>query len=245
MNEAQLMTKIENLYLEDPENFLLIEIGANDGYCCDRMHKFVLKHDPKSIMVEPIKGYFEKLKQNYQHLKNINYENIALDNKEGTVAMTYIPRERIVNEEVRFRMDDTPQLWKEHWAGGLGSFYTDKNNLGCPELQQYQETIEVETKTFDFLFKKYNIQSYKNVVLQTDCEGHDLVLMKSFPFHLKTPTIYISEIYHATRYPPSHPNFNTNKGLYTEEDENEAKSILSKQGYDLHRSGDLIGVLRG
>lgn len=244
IEENELMLKIESLYLSDPDNFLLIEIGANDGYCCDRMHSFVLKHDPRAVMVEPLPDYFKKLKSNYAHLKNINYENIAISDSDGVNKMTYIPQQEIANENVRFRMDNTPHLWKEHWAGGLGSFYTDKNNLGCPELKQYQKTIDVQTKTFSYILEKYDVASYNNVVLQTDCEGHDLVLMKSFPFEIIKPKFYICEIYAKTRYPPSHPNYGTNKGLYSQENEDEASQILQSNNYELFRSNDMIGILK-
>lgn len=245
IEKNNLMSVIERIYLTDPENFLLIEIGANDGYCCDRMWPFVLKHDPNAIMVEPIPGYFNKLKKNYSHLNNINYENIAISDSEGVVTMNFIPQKTIEEEKVKFRLEGNPELWKEHWAGGLGSFYDDKNNLACPELKQFAQTIEVETKTFQYLFDKYDIASYKNVVLQTDCEGHDLVLMKSFPFDQKKPKVYISEIYGKTRYPPSHPNYNTDKGMYSQSDEDEAVNILSSQGYKTYRTNDLVGFLMG
>jgi len=238
-----LMGLVEKLYLSDPENFLLIEIGANDGYCCDRMWDFVLQHDPKSIMVEPIPGYFKKLKKNYSHLNNIYFENLAISDKDGIAEMRYIPEETISSEKVTFRLTSQPNLWKEHWAGGLGSLYENKNNLGCPELKQFEEVIPVELKTFEYLFNKYDVGSYKNVVLQTDCEGHDLVLMRAFPFDKVTPKIYISEIYGQTRYPPSHPNYGTNIGMYSPEEEREAIEILESNNYQIFSENDLVGIL--
>ena len=51
----------------------LIQIGANDGLRFDNINKFIKKYQLKSILVEPIREYFEQLKVNYQ-----NYENIFL-----------------------------------------------------------------------------------------------------------------------------------------------------------------------
>ena len=245
IEENVLMRYIESLYLASPDDFLLIEIGANDGYCCDRMWPFVLKDAPNAIMVEPVPGYFNKLKSNYGHLNNIRFENIAISDTEGINKINYIPQETIEAEKVTFRMEGAPHLWKEHWAGGLGTFYTDKNNLACPELNKFKETIEVETKTFQYLFDKYNISSYKNVVLQTDCEGHDFVLMNNYPFSAKKPRIYISEIYGKTRYPPSHPNYGTAKGMYSQEEEDKAVKLLTSMGYEVYHSNDLIGISKG
>tara|TARA_A100000172_G_scaffold16038_2_gene8579 strand:- start:9653 stop:10402 length:750 start_codon:yes stop_codon:yes gene_type:complete len=240
----QLMKMVENLYLSSPQDFLLIEIGANDGYCCDRMWDFVLRNDPTSIMIEPIPGYFKKLKENYAHLSNINFENVAISDKEETVQMRYIPEHLISSGKVTFRLESQPHLWAEHWAGGLGSFYENKNNLGCPELKQFEQILEVQTKTFDYILDKYNVRSYKNVVLQTDCEGHDIVIMRSFPFDKIVPKIYISEIYGQTRYPPSHPNFGTSKGLYTKDEESEAIEILRSNGYEIFSENDLVAILK-
>ncbi|MEC8497131.1 MAG: FkbM family methyltransferase, partial [Pseudomonadota bacterium] len=92
-----------------------------------------------------------------------------------------------------------------HWARGLGSFYKDKNNLGCPELAKHAVTIEVKTATIDDIYDKYNITNKHNVVVVTDLEGHDYEILKTFNFKKYNPDIYISEIELFTRYPISHP----------------------------------------
>jgi FkbM family methyltransferase len=241
--EDDLMHMIESLYLDDPNNFLLLEIGANDGYVCDRMHPFVKKYDPNAIMVEPIKGYFDKLRKNYSDLKNIKYENVAISDTEGTATMTYIPQEDIQKGKVKFRLEDQPELHHEHWAGGLGSLYKEKNNLGCPELKQFQKKVEVPLKTLEYLEEKYGISRYENVVVQTDCEGHDYEILKTFDFNKIKPKVYISEIYSKTRYPEGHPRYGTDEGLYTKEEEAAAIDIYYNNGYSLYRSNDLIAIL--
>lgn len=234
-----LMNTIRELYLNSPKDFLLIEIGANDGYCCDRMWNFVLTDKPKAIMVEPIIDYFDKLKSNYSHLNNIEFENIAISNNDGTAEMRYIPEKDIALGKVKFRLENQPHLFKEHWAGGLGSLYENKNNLACPELKKFEKKVIVQTKTFDYLFEKYNIDKYKNIVIQTDCEGHDLVLLKSFPFDKVTPKIYISEIYFKKN---RLQKYGSNL-LYTKKEYQEAIKILKENKYKLYRQNDLIGVL--
>ena len=49
----------------------LIQVGANDGLRFDNINKFIKKHKTKSVLLEPIKEYFDRLKENYK-----NYENI-------------------------------------------------------------------------------------------------------------------------------------------------------------------------
>tara|TARA_R110002020_G_scaffold293151_1_gene508567 strand:+ start:1181 stop:2008 length:828 start_codon:yes stop_codon:yes gene_type:complete len=234
---------VEQLYEKSPDDFFLLEIGANDGYCCDRMHSFVLENDPNSLFVEPVPCYFKQLKKNYKGLKNASFENCAISSTEGERDIHFIPRERIANEEVRFRLEDQPDLWKEHWAGGLGSFYEGQNNLGCPELKKFQETITVAVKTLEFLFDKYDLGKYKNLVIQTDTEGHDYEILKSFNFEEYEPSIYICEI-HCTplRYPPSHPAYGLGKSLYTNEQVKDACYSFIKKDYTILDSNDLVAV---
>lgn len=248
-----LMDAIKNIYNSDPENFLLIQIGANDGWMCDRMFDFVKEFDPKAIMVEPIPDYFLALKNNYRDNNNIIFENLAIDDKEGVRQMTFIPQSRFDNYEVDFRMESTRHLIPEHWGRGLGSFYNNKNNLACPELAKFTETINVKTLSYRQLLEKHNVKDYKNIVIQTDCEGHDFILLKQFDFNYVKPIIYISEIYGRTRIPMSHPKYvphpvrgfveyEVDNVLYTIEEEEEAIKMLKDEDYELFRNGDLIAI---
>jgi len=241
-NEA--VCKVKELYLEDPSNFFLVEIGANDGFCADRMWRFVNENNPNALMVEPIPDYFFALTENYKNLNNVRFENIALNDIETTLTMTYIPRDVILSGMVRFRLENSPHLWSQHWAQGLGSFYPDRNNLGDPNLKKFQEKIDVQTRTWSYIIDKYEIKNYKNVVIQTDCEGHDLILLKNFPFEKVKPKMYFAEIYGKTRYPESHPRYGEEIGLYSQKDENEAKEIFLKNGYIIHQFGDMLAVLK-
>ena len=56
----------------------LIQIGANDGVRFDTINKFIKKYSPHCILLEPIKEYFDQLKENYKSQKNINFENLAI-----------------------------------------------------------------------------------------------------------------------------------------------------------------------
>tara|TARA_Y100001972_G_C7612165_1_gene306888 strand:+ start:268 stop:1029 length:762 start_codon:yes stop_codon:yes gene_type:complete len=243
-------TEVEYLYDSNPEKFLLIKVGANDGWMCDNLYDFVMENDPRSIMIEPIPCYFSALKENFKSLKNIKYEMIAIDNQDGQREMTYIHDKKFQSGEVTFRLESTPHLIKEHWARGLGSFYKDKNNLGCPELAQHAEKITVKTKTIESILNKYNVDSNTNLVLATDCEGHDYEILKNFNFNKIKPKIYISEIFGETRYPPSHPRYNpedSTGGLYAVEEYEDAIRIFQQNGYIAYASSkvsDLIAILK-
>ena len=56
----------------------LIQIGANDGVSFDEINFFIKKYKVESILIEPIKENFNKLKNNYKDLKFIKFENVAI-----------------------------------------------------------------------------------------------------------------------------------------------------------------------
>ena len=205
MSMAELEKSLQKAYDEDPSEFFLVKIGANDGWMCDGLYNFVMKNDPNCVMVEPIPCYFEALKKTFSSLKNVKFENVAIDTVDGEREMTYIPDERFQNVEVTFRLSHQPHLLKEHWARGLGSFYEDKNNLACPELSQHSEKITVKTETISSMLQRHSANKYKNFIFSTDCEGHDYEILKDFNFGDYKPLVYICEIVKYTRYPRSHP----------------------------------------
>ena len=56
----------------------LIQVGANDGKRFDLLCPYIKKYQCKSLLVEPIKEYFEKLKENYKNDNFILFENSAI-----------------------------------------------------------------------------------------------------------------------------------------------------------------------
>ena len=56
----------------------LIQIGANDGLRFDNINKYIKQYKTKSVLVEPIKEYFDQLKINYKDYENIFFENLAI-----------------------------------------------------------------------------------------------------------------------------------------------------------------------
>ena len=70
-------TILMNLFDQNKFN-ALIQIGSNDGLRFDNLNKLIKKYKPKSILVEPIKEYFDQLKINYEKYNNIFFENVAI-----------------------------------------------------------------------------------------------------------------------------------------------------------------------
>ena len=66
----QLATIFSSLKIKN-----VIQIGANDGERFDNLNSFLKKYECKTILVEPIKEFFDKLRINYKSQSNIFFEN--------------------------------------------------------------------------------------------------------------------------------------------------------------------------
>ena len=133
----------------------LIQIGANDGLRFDSINKYIKKYKPKSILVEPIKEYFNELKKNYENCENVFFENIAIS----------------VNDQINYlykvKSKDLDK-YDEH-IKGISSF--DIKHLITHGVKKNHITKEeTESMSIVTLFKKYD---FDIDLLLIDAEGYD------------------------------------------------------------------------
>ena len=133
----------------------LIQIGANDGLRFDNINKYIKKYKTKSILVEPIKEYFDQLKKNYIDCENIFFENLAISVKDQ------------INYLYKVKTNDL-EKYDEH-IKGISSF--DFNHLIKHGVKKKHITKEkIENITIVKLFEKYNFDIN---LLFIDAEGYD------------------------------------------------------------------------
>ena len=65
----------------------LVQVGANDGVRFDELNKYIKNNKTKSILVEPIRKYFEQLKKNYDGYTNVYFENSAIDDMKSDIYL--------------------------------------------------------------------------------------------------------------------------------------------------------------
>ena len=53
----------------------IIQVGSNDGVNDDFLNDYIKKNNLKSILVEPIKENFNKLKKNYENFEKVKFLN--------------------------------------------------------------------------------------------------------------------------------------------------------------------------
>ena len=133
----------------------LIQIGANDGLRFDIINKYIKLYKTKSILVEPIKEYFDQLKKNYTNYENIFFENLAISVKN---QINYLYKVKTINLEE----------YDEH-VKGISSF--DFNHLLKHGVKKKHITKEkIDSIYIVKLFEKYNFDIN---LLFIDAEGYD------------------------------------------------------------------------
>ena len=146
----------------------LIQIGANDGISHDHVHNIIKKFKLESLLLEPIKKYYEDLQNNYSNYENVRFENSALS----------------TNNEILFLYKVNPNYFNKYGtlSGGISSFY--KEHLvkhGIKKKHIIQE--KVNQISFDELLKKHNISSFD--LLLIDTEGYDCHIVNDFFLKIK------------------------------------------------------------
>lgn len=193
--ESTIQSKIYE-YAEEYEDFFFIQVGANDGYTNDPIHKFIRMFDWEGILIEPQKRVFEEeLKDTYSGNNKLELVNAAIDSECGTKEMY----------KVGFS--------ESKWATGLSSlqkemiekqvsrgYVEEKAELHNEEVpDSTDELISTETVrkvTFDMLFEKYDIHKVDGLFIDT--EGYDGKVMELYDFENYPPKLVLFEHQHLT-----------------------------------------------
>lgn len=208
-----------------PNDFFVIQIGANDGITNDPIHKFIKRDAWKGVLLEPQRKVFEEeLSIIYQKNKGIHTLCAAIGSEDGSQKLY-----KIAFSESR-------------WATGLASFSLDNMKSlfqnGVVEKNCRKEGIEIpknpdEQISFDevqvispkTLLEQYKIS--KIDLLQIDAEGYDLEVLKIFDLSKNKPEAIIFE----------------NKNL-EQKDLHECYALLKKNRYQLAEFGrDTLALL--
>jgi len=158
----------------------LIQIGANDGKRFDQISEFIKNNDElEAILVEPVKKYFEQLKENYKDLKNIKFENSAIS-KNNEINFLYCVKDKFLEN------------YQDH-IKGINS-HDMKHLLNHNVKESHIEKIKVETLTFSNLIKKYDLTEIDLIYI--DVEGYDDKIVLDFLDNSKLRPILIFEYIH-------------------------------------------------
>ncbi len=172
-----------------PVTFL--QIGANDGFIYDPIHKFIKRDNWRGIMLEPQPDVFNQfLVRLHRKRPEITLINAALDAKDGTKTL-YIPA-----------------VSNERWATGLASFNREvlvnkikdgtlkrqalKQGITLPEDEnELIASREIETISPETLLARFEDERID--LLAVDTEGFDYEILKMLDLSRVKPDIILYE----------------------------------------------------
>jgi len=153
---------LNKLILKNKINYI-IQVGANDGESFDELNYFIKEYKIKSLLIEPIKDNFEKLKKTYKNTNHVILENSALS----------------INDEILFLYKVNPNYINNYGSHipAIPSFYKKHLlNHGVKEKHIIKEKIN--PISFKKLLDKHKIQDFDLLFL--DAEGYDGKIVDSF-----------------------------------------------------------------
>ena len=161
--------RLLNTLFEEKQIENLIQIGANDGERFDILNSYIKKYKTKSLLVEPIKENYEKLKENYKNCQFVFFDNSAIS----------------VNNEISYLYKVNPDFIKNYsnHIPGITSF-EKKHLLKHGVKNSHIVKDDVSSINMKDLLSKHNFKSLD--LLYVDAEGYDgkivIDLLTSTPF---------------------------------------------------------------
>ena len=156
-----------------------VQIGANDGVIYDPIHRFVQQSEWRGLLVEPVRLYFDRLRENYRDNERLVFENVAISSC------------REVRDFYRVK-ENVPYLPK--WCDGLGTFDLEillTHKWAVPDLERYVVKEQIQCISLNDLIEKHQIA--KIDLLLVDTEGYDYEILKQIDFEKFAPGILLYE----------------------------------------------------
>tara|TARA_B100000287_G_C20630198_1_gene779501 strand:- start:931 stop:1671 length:741 start_codon:yes stop_codon:yes gene_type:complete len=163
------LNKIENV----------IQVGANDGKRFDNLNFFLKKSSCKTVLIEPIKEFYNELKINYENHSNIFFENSAISNENKLQYIYTVNQNQLAN-------------YDKH-ISGISSF--KKKHLlkhGVKSKDIIKE--KVNSLTLKEVLDKYNFTNLDLLVI--DAEGYDGYIVNNYFKDCSFQPIIIFEYIH-------------------------------------------------
>lgn len=161
------------LQLNFKERFKFIQVGANDGISFDTLYNFVIKRQSSGIVIEPVKQYFQELKDNYKNYPAIKPVNKGIHPSAKQVKIYKIK-------------EDCKHLYPE-WVRGIASLdpnHHKKTKIAAEHIDVENVAVDTLTNIIRENYEKKNVD-----YLQIDTEGFDLEVLKLIDFTIIKPAI--------------------------------------------------------
>ena len=162
------------LQRRDPLTF--VQVGAYDGVANDPLSDFIRRGKLRGVLVEPQPDAFVSLRQNYQGISGLAFENCAIGDAVGRSPF------------YRVKEQFEPLVQRSRQMSGFSSEVLLKHYRAVlADPTTAIETIEVPTVTLTHLLEKHGLETLD--LLQIDAEGHDYAVLKAVDFSKVRPAI--------------------------------------------------------
>lgn len=154
-------------------NFTFIQVGANDGISFDFLYGFVTKRKSVGVVVEPIKEYYNELKENYSNYSEIVKINKAIHPTEKQITLYKI----------------SPNSLNKYpdWVKGIASFDKEHHKkLKIKSEDIIEEVVEADN-LMTTIVNNYDKKTVK--YFQIDTEGFDYEVLKMVDFDIIRPYV--------------------------------------------------------
>jgi FkbM family methyltransferase len=175
-------------------DLFFVQIGANDGQSSDPIYHLVQQYHWQGLLIEPQPSAFQRLLENYRDQPQLQFENIAIGDKDGTTPL-YRVREEGTN--LPYWYYQIASLQRESVEAALMQWKTvEKSELVPERLDDLIETVMIPSLTVQTLLSKHNVQKIDLLVIDT--MGFDFEILKMFPFDLLKPAVIHFEHNHLS-----------------------------------------------
>lgn len=173
-----------------PGSFFFVQVGAFDGVTGDPIHRHVVEHGWRGVVVEPQREAFQALTETYRHQPQLILKNLAVAARAGPR-----PLYKVAGQGV-----DLPS-----WAAQLASFRREtleRHRDAIPHIRSLIMEETVECVTFADLLDP--LEPVEVDLLQIDAEGYDFELVKLFHATGRRAAIVHFEHKHLSRRELAH-----------------------------------------
>jgi len=185
--ELELRPTLEQLAAEHMlsagRELFFVEIGAFDGRTGDPIHRLVVEHGWRGVLVEPQRRHFEALERTYAGNDRVSLRNVALARESGTRPF--------------YRVREEPGA--PPWVPQLASFDLDtilRHEFAYPRLRELIVADDVQTVSLEDLLAETDAARVD--LFQIDAEGYDAEIVRMIDLERWRPAIVHFEHNHLS-----------------------------------------------
>ena len=173
-----------------------LQIGGNDGFSNDPIHKFIKRDGWQGVILEPLPDVFEQyLQKVYAKDDGVETINAALGEEDSVTTIYRIgfSKARWATGLTTFRREVLEEAFRS------GHVNRKARKEGLKEVPSAEKGIveeQVEVISFQTLTERYTLKGLD--LVQIDTEGYDFEIIKLIDFEAVKPTLVIYEHVHLT-----------------------------------------------